>query len=146
MSTSINPSRNTVEGTRGVFLTIMAVLIAILAVSDFTKALQHIRDPNNLGLVILGIRLDTVGTNIVGGNLFGLMLATYAFGIWRMRSWVLPLSMAYAFYVPINLTLFWFLHIGQRPSVGFILVYLAVSLTGSVGTALYLAYHHDRLG
>jgi hypothetical protein len=132
------------ENKRGVFLTVIAVLLAILAVSDFTKTLQHLRDPH-LGLVVLGHRFTTVPANVTMGTLFGLMLAVYASGVWRMRRWVLPLSIAYAFYVPVNLVLFWSLHENGHPSVGFILFYLAVSLTGSIGTAIYLSYHRERL-
>jgi hypothetical protein len=59
---------------------------------------------------------------------------------------VAPLSIVYAFYVPLNLVLFWYLQTGPEiPPLGFILVYLAVAFTGSIGTALYLAYHRDKL-
>lgn len=132
---------------RGVFLTVMAVLIALLALSNFTKALQYLRNPTHLGLVVFGVRFETVGSNAVLGPLFGAILAAYAYGLWQLKRWVLPLSVVYAFYVPVNLVLFWFLHQDlQRPPVPGIVGYLAVALTGSVGTALYLAYHHDRLG
>ena len=47
----------------------------------------------------------------------------------------------YAFYVPVNEVLFWSRHAHQPPARTFILIYLALSLTGSIGTALYLAYH-----
>ena len=47
---------------------------------------------------------------------------------------------------PVNLVLFWYFHrTADAPPVGFLLAYLAVALTGSVGTALYLAYHRDKL-
>lgn len=131
-------------GKRGVFLSTMAVLIAVLALSDFTKPLQNMRNPAK-GLVLFGYRFATVGPNALAGALFGLLLAAYAYGLWRMKRWVMPLSLAYAFYVPVNLVLFWFLHVGPRPSLRFIVFYLMVALTGSVGTALYLAYHHRRL-
>jgi hypothetical protein len=51
----------------------------------------------------------------------------------------------YAFYVPTNLVLFWSLHQLAPPKVGFIVMYLFLSLTGSIGTAIYLAYHRERL-
>jgi hypothetical protein len=130
--------------TRRIFPSTMAVLIAVLALSDFTKPLQYMNDPTK-GLVLFGNRMATVGTNAVLGPAFGLLLVCYSYGLWRMRRWVLPLASAYAFYVPVNLVLFWFLYVGPRPSVRFIVIYLAIALTGSVGTALYLAYHHDRL-
>ncbi|MGH7948746.1 MAG: hypothetical protein ACREQF_05955, partial [Candidatus Binataceae bacterium] len=133
-------SRSTVGtavGERGWFLTIFAVLFAVLAFSNFTKAYQHSTDPN-LGLVILGVRFESMAANLILGPLFGLILAAYAYGIWTMKRWVLPLSMAYAIYVPYNLVLFWFLNAGPRPTVRFIVGYLAIALSGSVGTALYL--------
>jgi hypothetical protein len=130
---------------RGAFLTTIAVLLAVLALSNFTKPLQNLRD-HTKGLVVFGARLETVGLNAVFGPLFGAVIAAYAYGIWKMKAWVLPLSIAYAFYVPVNLVLFWFIHpeIPRPPVVG-IMLYLAVALTGSVGTAIYLAYHHDQL-
>ena len=130
---------------RGTFLSTIAVLLALLALSNFTKALQNMGD-HTKGLVVFGMRLGTVGLNAVFGPLFGAVIAAYAYGIWRMKAWVLPLSIAYAFYVPTNLVLFWFMHadIPRHPLIGMV-AYLAVALTGSVGTAIYLAYHHDRL-
>jgi hypothetical protein len=130
---------------RPFFASAMAVLFVILAVSDFTKPLQYANNPDRGGLVILGHRILGVLPNAVAGTLFGLFLLTYAWGLWKMRRWVLPISIAYAFYVPVNLVMFWFLHTDGRPSVRFIAMYLAISLIGSVGTAIYLAYNRDWL-
>lgn len=131
---------------RGPFLTVMAVLLGILAVSDFTKALQHLRDPKTLGIVIFGVRFESVPSNLILGPLIGVVLAAYAYGLWNLRPWVARLSIVYAFYVPVNLVLFWYFQTGPEiPPLGFILIYLAVAFTGSIGTALYLAYHRDRL-
>lgn len=131
---------------RGVFLTIMAVLLSILALSDFTKALQHLRDPKTLGIVIFGVRFESVPSNLILGPLIGIVLAAYAYGLWNLKPWVAPLSIVYAFYVPVNLVLFWYFQTGPEiPPLGFILIYLAVAFTGSIGTALYLAYHRDKL-
>jgi hypothetical protein len=132
-------------GRRGAFLTAMAILLGILAFSDATKALQHMRFPEEGGLVFLGNKIESVALNAVAGPLFAIFLATYVYGIWKMKRWVLPIATVYAFYVPVNLVLFWFLHLTARPTVGFIVVYLFLALTGSVGTALYLNRHHDRL-
>ena len=111
-----------------------------------TKLLQHMRDPSHLGLVIFGYRLQTPLANAVFGPLFGLILLAYAWGIWRMKRWVLPLAILYALYVPWNLVLFWFAQGGDpHRSLRFIVQYLAVAITGSVGTGLYLAYHRERL-
>jgi hypothetical protein len=129
---------------RGVFLTAMAILLGVLALSDATKALQRMHEPVG-GLVILGNKIESIALNAVAGPLFAIFLATYVYGIWKMKRWVLPIATLYAFYVPVNLVLFWFLHLTPRPTVGFIVVYLFFALTGSVGTALYLNRHHDRL-
>jgi hypothetical protein len=145
MDKASNPSLETSSEPRGTFLTVMAVLFVVLALSDFTKALQYAQDPAHLGLVVLGHRFEGVGKNLAFGSLVGIVLVTYAYGIWKMRAWVLPLSILYAFYVPANMVLFWSLHQLPPPSVGFIVRYLLISLTGSVGTAIYLAYHRERL-
>ncbi len=132
--------------TRSAFLTVMAVLFAALAVSNSTKALQHLQYPKVLGIVIFGVRFESVASNLILGPLMGLVLAAYAYGLWKLRPWVAALSIVYAFYVPVNLVLFWYFQTGPDiPPLSFILIYLAVSLTGSIGTALYLAYHRDKL-
>ena len=129
---------------RGVFLTVMAVLFVILAISDFTKALQFANDPSG-GLVVLGHKFQGVKKNLVLGPIDGIFWLTYAYGIWKMRRWVLPISIFFAFYVPANMVLFWSLHQLPPATVRFMVMYLFFSLTGSVGTALYLAYHRERL-
>jgi hypothetical protein len=145
MATPENRIADSPSPSRGWFLTVMTVLFCVLALSDFTKAIQYSNNPSVGGLVVLGMKIHGIAANAVAGPLVGVFLLTYAFGIWKMRSWVLPISLFYAFYVPVNLVMFWFLHVDQRPSVGYIAFYLFVSLTGSVGTALYLAYHRERL-
>lgn len=131
--------------SRGVFLTIMAVLFVVLALSDFTKAIQFANNPERGGLVMLGHKFQGVAKNLALGPLVGIFLLTYAFGIWRLKAWVLPLSIFYAFWVPVNMVMFWSLHQLPPPTVGFIVMYLFISLTGSVGTAIYLTYHRERL-
>jgi hypothetical protein len=138
-------ANETAHPQRGTFLTVMAILFVVLALSDFTKALQFANDPVVGGLVIFGHKLRGVAHNLVVGPLFGVFLLIYAYGVWNMRAWVLPLAIVYAFYVPVNMVMFWSLH--QLPPVThrFIVTYLAIALTGSVGTAIYLAYHRERL-
>ena len=145
MDKASNPGLETSRESRGTFLTVMAVLFVVLAISDFTKALQYANNPAVGGLVVFGHKFEGVAINLVVGPLFGMVLLIYAYGIWKMRAWVLPLSLVYAFYVPYNLVLFWFTHTTGPRSIGFIVFYLAIALTGSVGTALYLAYHRERL-
>lgn len=145
MASSYDSASHSGGARRGWFISTMTVLFLILAFSNFTKAFQHINDPTK-GLVVLGYRIVSTGANAVAGPLFGLFLVAYAFGLWRMKRWVLPLSIAYAFYVPVNLVLFWFLHTDGRPSLRFIAVYLFISLVGSIGTAICLAWRQAELG
>jgi hypothetical protein len=122
------------------------VLYALLALSDFTKALQHLQDPKTLGIVVFGVRFDSVAANVGLGGLLGLVLAAYAYGLWTLRRWVAPLSAVYAFWVPVNLVLFWYFQTGpDAPPLRSIIVYLVFALGGSIGTALYVAYHRERL-
>ena len=131
---------------RGLFLTVMTVLFGLLALSNFTKAFQYLRQPEHLGVVVFGIRLAGFTSNLIVGSILGAVLVAYAYGLWTLRRWVLPLSMVYAFWVPFNLVLFWYRQTGPDiPPVGSLVGYLAVAFIGSIGTALYLAYHRDRL-
>ncbi|MGO9453780.1 MAG: hypothetical protein ACLQDV_22415 [Candidatus Binataceae bacterium] len=141
-----SPGRTPERPSRGIFLTVMAVLFVVLAFSDFTKAWQQIQRPGQGGLVIFGYRLQTFTANVIFGPLFGVYLLAYVVGIWRMKRWVLPLAIVYAFYVPVNMVMFWYANGGDpHRSLGFIIRYVAVALVGSVGTALYLSYHRDSL-
>ncbi len=140
-----NEKPDSARAPLGLFLTVMAVLFVVLALSDFTKALQFANNPAVGGLVIFGHKFHGVAHNLMLGPLFGVVLLIYAYGIWNLRAWVLPLSIAYAFYVPVNMVMFWSLHQLPPPTVRFIVMYLFISLTGSVGTAIYLAYHRERL-
>jgi hypothetical protein len=133
------------KAPRGWFLTVITVLFLLLALSDFTKPLQYANDPAVGGLVILGHKFHGVLHNLILGPIFGAALLIYAYGIWNLRAWALPIAIVYAFYVPANMVLFWSLHQLPPPSHRFILMYLFLSLGGSVGTAIYLSYHRERL-
>ncbi|HVN29839.1 MAG TPA: hypothetical protein VMT64_15190 [Candidatus Binataceae bacterium] len=142
----MNPGEynNDAPSRRGIFLTAVAILLVVAAISDLTKVLQHAH-ADHLGLVILGHRFTRPLANIVLGPLFALFLACYAYGIWNMRAWVIPLALFYAFYVPVNEVLFWSLHYPGPPTRGFILFYLLVSLASSIGAALVLAFRQREL-
>jgi hypothetical protein len=130
---------------RGWFLTVMTVLFVLLAISDFAKPIVLGRSEMSSGIVEFGHRFHSLGLNLILGTLFGIVFLTYAYGIWNMRAWVLPLSIAYAFYMPYNVVLFWYQQApGPRP-IPFIVVYLAIAFAGSIGTAIYLAWHRARL-
>jgi len=132
---------------RGLFLTVMAVLFTLLTLSNFTKPIQFASNPAVGGIVIFGVRCQSVLGNLILGPLMGLLVGAYAYGLWKLKPWLAPLSIFYAFYVPLNLVLFWYFQTSSDvPRLAFILVYLAFALTGSIGTALYLAYHREKLG
>jgi hypothetical protein len=123
--------------TRGRGLTVLAILFALLALSNLSKPL-HLNPEQ--GFVLFGQRLD--GTpNMIAGPLFGSYLLVYAAGIWNMRRWALPLGIAYAVYVTANLVLFQLRTTPPSDSVGyqiFGLVYAAVALGCSWGAVRLL--------
>ena len=93
------------QPARGVTLTIFAILFGLLAISNFMKPLEVLGHSGTPGFVFLGTRTSGIENAILGPT-FGLILAAYAFGIWRMKSYALPLSYAYFVYVVLNLILF----------------------------------------
>ena len=87
---------------RGTALTVAAVLFGALAVSNLLKPLEL---NASHGFVFFGHRLHGIA-NVIAGPLFGLYLAAYAAGIWGLRRWALPMGVAYAGYVIVNLLSF----------------------------------------
>ncbi len=90
------------EKSRGVTLTIFAVLFALLAISNFLKPF-HL-EPNE-GFVFLGTKL-TGAANAVMGPLFGIILLVYAYGIWAMRKFALQVAYIFLLWVLLNMILF----------------------------------------
>jgi hypothetical protein len=133
------------ERNRGALLTVIAILFAVLAVSDLLKPL-HLEGPTT-GFVFLGVRQHGIG-NLVLGPLFGIILLVYAYGIWGMRRYALPLGIAYAAYVTINL----FAFVARNPQPTdrneqiFGIVYTIVALTISWATAFTLFRRRAQLG
>lgn len=135
------------DGTRrDRILTTLAVLIGLMAISNFAKPIGQAMDPaGNAGFVFFGHRLHGTANAIIG-PLFGLLLAAYAYGAWTMKRWVVPLAAAYAVYVVLNLALFTANPPpGAQPSLLFMLAYAAVAIGVSSGGALYLHRNRDRL-
>jgi hypothetical protein len=132
--------------SRDRLLTILAVLIGLLAVSNFWKPMAQRFDPEgSAGFVFFGTRLRG-GANAVAGPLFGLLLAAYAYGVWTMRRWVVPIACIYAAYVIANLV-FFMLNAppAEKPPMLGMLAYAAVAIGVSSGGAYYLLQHRDRL-
>jgi hypothetical protein len=131
--------RSMPSGKRGGALTVLAVVLALLAVSDFLKPFRL--EGADTGLVFLGRRL-TGPAGSVAGLAVGAFLATYAVGVWGLRRWALPVAWAYAAYVTLNLVLFPF-RTPQPPDAGigyaiFGVVYAILAIGGSVACAVLL--------
>jgi hypothetical protein len=83
------------------------------------------------------------------GPLFGIFLAVYALGIWRMKRHALPMAWVYAAYVLVNLALF-SSRTPQPADAGsgamiFGLVYATIALGCSFGTAWVLQRRKNEL-
>ena len=134
------------KSDRGPLLTVLALLFALLAVSDLTKPLQASFGAGlRPGFVLFGHRLSGTA-NAVVGPLFGLYLLVYAAGIWRMRRWALPVGTVYAVYVIVNLTLFLLRDPEpMREGVLFGVIYALVALGVSWGAVWLLSQRRAAL-
>ena len=122
------------QAERGTVLTVLAVLFAILAVSNLLKPLQ-INEAT--GFVLFGSRLSGM-PNAIAGIVAGLYLLVYAYGIWHMKRFVVGMAHAYALYVILNLLLFMYRD-GQGDQLGlFYLFYSVVAVGVSLGSAIIL--------
>jgi hypothetical protein len=102
------------EKSRGVTLTIFAILFALLALSNFIKPFSH--DPGTT-FIFLGGRMSGAA-NFILAWLFGILLAAYAYGIWTMRKFALPIAYFYLPWVILNTILYGMKnHGGMQPSV-----------------------------
>ena len=114
-------------------LRILAVLFALLAVSNLTKPLGMSVEQ---GFVFFGRRL--AGTpNWIAAWAFAAFLFAYAAALWRERTAALPMGIAYAAYVSANLFLFQL----RMPAIEgnarlFGIVYTIVALGLSWGTVV----------
>jgi hypothetical protein len=116
-------------------LKVFAILFALLAVSNLSKPLEL---SGTAGFVLFGKRLSGTA-NLLAGPLFGAFLAVYAYGVWMLRRFALPMGLVYAAYVIVNLAL-WNLRMpAERTSFAFGLAYATVALGVSWGSA-YLLY------
>lgn len=121
---------------RGTALTVFAVLFAILAISNLLKPLHLGGDQT--AFVFLGQRTSGI-LNTILGPLFGVFLAIYAYGIWNMKRFAMPMGHAYATYVILNLAL-WSLRgpHGDDLPVWAGLLYAAVAIGVSATAAVML--------
>jgi hypothetical protein len=131
------------ESSRGAVLTGCGVLFALLALSNLSKPF-HLNP--NVGFVFLGMKTHGLA-NAILGPAFGLLLMLYAFGIWRMRRWALPIGLVYAAYVIVNLSLYMIRNAGSpgMPPLPFMFGYIVVAVGVSAGSALLLYRRRDAL-
>ncbi len=126
------------EKSRGVTLTVFALLLALMAVSNFVKPFSH--NPG-VGFVFFGTRLSGL-PNMIIAPIFGIMLAVYAYGIFAMRKFALPIGIFYAAYVIINMPLFILKYHGspvmQEHSWAYLVPYPFVAIGVSSGAAVLL--------
>ena len=130
------------KSKRGAMLTVVAVLFALLAVSDFLKPFT---ENDRTGVVIFGFRQHGLADAILAPML-GLILLAYATGILLMRRFAIPLGWAYAAFVIANLILFRILNppkSQQEMIFGFGFMLVAIAIT--VGTALVLTRRRAEL-
>jgi hypothetical protein len=129
---------------RNTALTILAILFAILGLSDILKPLRL--EGKGTALVFLGKQLSGA-PNAILGSLLGIFLLAYAAGIWRMRRYAIAIGYGYAIYVTINVTLF-SLRNTMPPSPGLRIlgiVYVVFALALSWGTPTLLRRHQAEL-
>lgn len=132
------------DSRRGPLLTTIAILFAILALTDLLKPLK-LEGPTT-GLVFFGIRQSGVA-NLILGPLMGLILLFYAAGIWRLRRYAMALGWLYAAYVIVNLVLYTRLNPPAKNSgeLVFGIVYMVLAIVITVGTAITLTRRRTEL-
>jgi len=131
------------NGSRGVTLTILAMLFSLMALSNFGKPFAH--NPG-VGFVFFGTRLSGA-VNMIVAPIFGMILAVYVYGILAMRKFALPLGIFYAAYVIVNMPLFILRYRGttvmQEHSWAYLVPYPFVAIGVSSGAA-WLLYRRKR--
>ena len=126
---------------RGVTLTIFALLFVLLAISDFSKPFSH--DPG-IGFVCLGVRQS--GTpNAILGTLFGIGLLIFAYGIWTMRHYALPVAYIFLAWVIINTILFRIKNPTVQSSIAFTIFATLLGIGVPLATAIILSRRRAEL-
>jgi hypothetical protein len=130
---------------RGATLTILALLLALMALSNFGKTFTH---HSGVGFVFFGMRLSGTA-NMIVAPIFGIIIAVYVYGILAMRKFALPLGIAYAAYVIVNMPLFVLRYHGtavmQEHSWAYLVPYPFVAIGVSSGAAWMLYRRKDDL-
>src|ERR1700693_5009774 len=126
---------------RGALLTIFAIAFALMAISNFSKPFKM---SPNVGFVFFGYKLTGIGNTIIA-PIFGVILAVYAYGIWTMRRFALPIAHFYAIYVILNLLMFTIRNWGNLPPLLGWIGYIVVAVRFSFGSAPLLSHRKPAL-
>jgi hypothetical protein len=130
---------------RGATLTILAILLALMALSNFGKTFTH---QSGVGFVFFGMRLSGTA-NMIVAPIFGIIIAVYVYGILAMRKFALPLGIVYAAYVIVNMPLFVLRYHGtavmQEHSWAYLVPYPFVAIGVSSGAAWMLYRRREDL-
>ena len=130
------------EKSRGAALTIFALLFVLLAISDFAKPIFH---GPGVGFVFLGHRL-TGTANAVMGPLFGVLLLVFAYGIWTMRRYALPVAYIFLGWVIVNMVLYTLNHRSDpQPPLYFTILTTALGVGVPLATAIILSRRSAEL-
>ena len=122
--------------SRGAALTVFALLFVLLAISDFAK--PFFQSPT-VGFVFLGHRLAGTG-NAVMGPLFGFLLLIFAYGIWTMRRYALPVAYIFTGWVIVNTLLYRHNYSSApKPPLYFAIASTVLGLGVPVATAIILS-------
>jgi hypothetical protein len=123
-----------------VLLRVFAVLIGLRALTNVFKPLGA-----GTGLVFFG-KLLTGTANTILAPLMGLYMLILAYGMWRQRRFALPMSVAYAIYVAINLMVFPILQtVPEQYGLRGMLLYAAVGLGIPLATVWLLSRRRSAL-
>jgi hypothetical protein len=99
------------------------VLLRVCAVLIGLRALTNVFKPFGAGsgLVFFGALL-TGWANTVVAPLLGVFMLVYAYGLWNVRRFALPMGIAYGIFVVLNLALFPLVHglAGNLPPLGYV--------------------------
>jgi hypothetical protein len=138
------------------FLTVMAILLAFVALDDVLKpsggksqptpaSFPSADPPRHRGSWRASHRLGR-GYPIIG-PLVGVVLVLYAVGIWRMKRYAVAVAWIYAAYVILNLALFTIRN-PPAPTRGEMICDIVNSISAivlTVGTAIALTRHGHHL-
>jgi hypothetical protein len=129
------------EKSRGATLTIFALLFGLLALSNFSKPFM-----SGGNFVFLGTK-TTGAENAVLSMVFGILLAAYAYGIWAMRRFALPIAYFYFPWVVVNMILFVMKNqSGPQPSPAFAIGSIVIGIGVPLAAAIVLHRRRAELG